>query len=141
MPININDQFIIDEKAIRFVYVASSGPGGQKVNKTASKAQLRFDIDAAVIPDRVRARLYQIARNRINEKGELVIESQRFRSQEQNRADTIQKLVNLLESASKEPKIRQKTRPTPASRKRRLELKKRRGETKRLRSRHSSLED
>jgi ribosome-associated protein len=141
MSIAINEDFIIDESDIHLDYVSSSGPGGQKVNKTASKAQLRFNVRSRAIPENVRTRLYRLAGKRINDQGELIIEAQRFRTQEQNREDAIRKLVSLLDQASKEPKVRQKTRPTTASRRRRLDAKKRRAETKRLRSRLASFED
>ena len=140
MPIVIDDQITIAETEIHLVFVQSSGPGGQNVNKTASKAQLRFNLHSPAISEKVRSRLYKIAGKRINEQGELIIEAQRFRTQEQNREDAIERLVGLLRQASKEPKVRRKTRPTLASRKRRLVSKRRRSDTKRLRSRVSSVD-
>ena len=141
MPVVIDDHLSIEESDIQIVYIRSSGPGGQNVNKTASKAQLRFNINTSAISDEMKYRLYKIAKKRINEKGELIIEAQRFRTQEQNRLDAIERLVRLLRLASYEPRTRHKTRPTPASRKRRLESKKRRAETKRMRRRLPSEAD
>jgi len=142
MTIVIDDHLSIAESDIHIVFTRSSGPGGQNVNKTASKAQLRFNINSPAISEEVKERLYKIAGKRINEQGELMIEAQRFRSQEQNRLDAIERLVRLLRLALYEPRARQKTRPTSASRQRRLESKKRHSETKRMRRRlHSGAND
>lgn len=137
MSVMIDKNLSIFESDYSIVFVRSSGPGGQNVNKTASKAQLRFNIAGAEIPLPVKERLYKIARKRINDKGELVIEAQRYRNQEQNRQDAIDRLVSLLRLASIEPPARLKTRPTLQSRRKRLQAKQRRGQTKRLRRRPS----
>jgi len=141
MTVRIDDHLSIEDNDIHVVFIRSSGPGGQNVNKTASKAQLRFNINSPAISDEVKDRLFKIAGKRINEQGELIIEAQRFRTQEQNRLDAVERLVRLLRLASYEPRARQKTRPTSASRQRRLESKKRRSETKRLRRRLPSEGD
>lgn len=135
MALVIDDHLSIEESDIHIVYIRSSGPGGQNVNKTASKAQLRFNINSPAISGEMKDRLVKIAGKRINEQGELIIEAQRFRTQEQNRQDAVDRLVRLLRLALYEPRARQKTRPTSASRQRRLESKKRRSETKRMRRR------
>lgn len=137
MSIYIDKNLSISESDIHIVYIRSSGPGGQNVNKTSSKAQLRFDIARAEIPLAVKDRLNKIARKRINDKGELVIDAQRYRNQEQNRLDAIERLVDLLRLASSEPPRRLKTRPTPLSRRQRLQAKQHRAQTKRLRRRPS----
>jgi ribosome-associated protein len=114
--------------------VRASGPGGQNVNKVASAAQLRFDAKhSAALPEDVRQRLLRLAGKRINEGGILVIEAKRYRSQERNRKDAIDRLVNLIRKAAAKPKSRKKTKPTEASKRRRLEEKRRRSEIKRLR--------
>ncbi len=114
-------------------FVLASGPGGQNVNKIASRAQLRFNTNSPSLPADVRLRLLRIARNRITQEGVLLIDAHRYRTQEQNRQDAIQRLTVLLREAAQKPKTRHKTQPTLASQQRRLEYKRRRGEIKRLR--------
>jgi ribosome-associated protein len=135
--IEITENISIREDELQIEFVQSSGPGGQNVNKVASKAQLRFDTHSASLPEEVRARLLHIARGRISEDGTLLIEARRYRTQEQNRADAIQRLVELLQKAAIVPKLRRKTRPTHASQQRRLESKRRRAEVKRQRQSRS----
>lgn len=131
--IEVTDAISLRDDEIQLEFVQSSGPGGQNVNKIASKAQLRFNTHSPSLPEEVQTRLRQIAKNRISEDGILLIEAKRYRSQEQNRADAIQRLVDLLRKASEKPKRRRKTRPTEASIQKRLESKRRRSEIKRLR--------
>ena len=131
--IAVTDSIFIDESDIKIDFVQSSGPGGQNVNKVASKAQLRFDTNSPSLPEDVRNRLRQIARNRIISDGFLIIEAGRFRTQEQNRDDAINRLVEIIRKAAEKPKVRHKTRPTLASKHKRLETKRRRSEIKRLR--------
>jgi ribosome-associated protein len=115
-------------------FVRASGPGGQNVNKVASAVQLRFDVRASTsLPEDVRARLLRLAACRLNQRGELVIEARRYRSQERNRIDARQRLVRWIERAAYPPKPRRPTRPPAAAKRRRLETKKARGRTKRLR--------
>ena len=135
--IEITENISIREDELQIEFVQSSGPGGQNVNKVASKAQLRFDTHSASLPEEVRARLLHIARGRISEDGTLLIEARRYRTQEQNRADAIQRLVVLLQKAAIAPKVRRKTRPTLASQQRRLDSKRRRAEVKRQRQSRS----
>ncbi len=137
MAIPVNNQISLEESEIQLDFVQASGPGGQNVNKVASKAQLRFDIHSASLPEEVRLRLQQIAGKRITEDGTLLIEAKRYRTQEQNRADAIDRLIQLIRQAAERPKIRRKTRPTLASKQERLEMKRRHSETKRLRRRVS----
>jgi ribosome-associated protein len=124
----------LDESELQFTFVQASGPGGQNVNKVASAVQLRFDAKhSPSLPEEVRLRLIHLAGKRLTTEGILVIEAKRHRSQEQNRLDSIERLVNLIRSAAEPPKPRKATRPTVASRQRRLEGKRKRSETKRLR--------
>lgn len=112
----------------------ASGPGGQNVNKVSSAVQLRFDVAGSPsLPADVRARLIRLGGSRITEDGILIIDARRFRSQERNRQDGIDRLVALLRRAAQKPKLRRKTRPPLASKQRRLETKRRVSATKRLR--------
>ncbi len=131
--IEITPSFSIDESALQFTFVRSSGPGGQNVNKVATAAQLRFDLNQSTVPVEVKERLRHIAANKITTEGELIIEAKRFRTQEQNREDALNRLVELLRRAFERPKPRRKTKPTAASQQRRLKQKKQRGEIKKSR--------
>jgi len=130
--IQITPSLAIDEREIGLQFIRASGPGGQNVNKVSTAVQLRFDVaHSPSLPEDVRARLMKLAGNRLTNEGELVIEAKRFRSQERNRQDAIGRLVELIRRATEKPRPRVATRPTLASKKRRLEGKKLRGETKR----------
>ena len=124
----------IDEGELRFSFVQSPGPGGQNVNKVATAAQLRFDAAAsAALPDHVKLRLLKLAGRRATQEGQIVIVARRYRSQGRNREEAIRRLVGLIRRAAQRPKVRRKTRPTAASREKRLESKRRRGAIKGLR--------
>jgi len=123
----------IAETDITIDFVASSGPGGQNVNKVATQAQLRFE--TASLPEEVRLRLAKLAAGRLTSDGVLLIHARRYRTQEQNRQDAIGRLVALLQKAAQPPTPRKRTRPTAASRQQRLENKRRLGEVKRSRRR------
>jgi len=132
--IPIIDSIALDENELRLDFIRASGPGGQNVNKVSTAVQLRFDASGSPsLPAEVRQRLLSLARGRITEKGELIIEARRFRTQAANRQDAIERLVQLIRKAAEKPAVRRATRPTLASKKRRLETKKRRSETKSLR--------
>lgn len=123
----------IDERELQIDFIRASGPGGQNVNKVATAVQLRFDVRAASLPEDVKARLIQLAGRRMTGEGVLLIEAKRFRTQEQNRADAIQRFVELVRKSLLKPKARRKTKPTAASREERLKEKKRKGEIKKMR--------
>ncbi len=132
--IQISPSIQIDERELQFDFVRASGPGGQNVNKVATAVQLRFDIvHSPALASDVKGRLIRSAGKRVNADGVLLIEARRFRTQEANREDAIQRFVELLRRSLVPPKPRRKTRPTAASREKRLQGKKRKGEVKRTR--------
>jgi ribosome-associated protein len=133
--IRINARVSLDPRELREDFIRASGPGGQNVNKVASAVQLRFDVaNSPSLPTDVRERLAALAGRRMTQNGVLVIEAERFRSQQRNRDDALQRLIALIDEACVIGKIRRATRPTLASKKRRLEAKTRRGNLKRLRT-------
>jgi ribosome-associated protein len=132
--IRVTRDIAIDESELEERFFHASGPGGQHVNKAATAVQLRFDVaHSPALPGDVRQRLIDLAGNQVTDDGVLVIDAQRFRSQRRNRRDARKRLVDLIREAAKEPKQRRGTRPTRASRERRLEEKRHRSEKKRLR--------
>lgn len=131
--IEITRSLQIDERELRIDFVRASGPGGQNVNKVATAAQLRFDVHASSLPEEVKLRLMKLAGNRITTEGVLWIDAKRFRTQDQNREDALQRFVELVRKATVKPKTRKKTKPTAASKEERLKEKKRRGEIKKIR--------
>ena len=134
--LRISSDLSIDENDIEIGFVRSSGPGGQNVNKVATSAQLRFDARRIALPADAAARLERLAGQRMTKDGVIVIQAQRFRTQERNRADAIDRLVELLREAMVRPTPRRPTRPTLGSKQRRLEGKKRRGDIKARRGTH-----
>jgi ribosome-associated protein len=131
--IEITPSLQIDERELQIDFIRASGPGGQNVNKVATAVQLRFDVQAASLPEEVKARLMHLAGNRMTGEGVLMIEAKRFRTQEQNREDAIQRFVELVRKSLAKPKARKKTRPSAAAKEERLKEKKRKGEIKKLR--------
>ena len=126
----------IDAREIEESFILASGPGGQNVNKVASAVQLRFDARrSASLPEPVRRRLERLAGSRLTRDGIIVITAQRFRTQEANRRDARDRLIALIAKAAEPPVPRKQTRPTLASRRRRLEGKARRSGIKALRGR------
>ena len=138
--IEITPSLQIDERELQIDFVRASGPGGQNVNKVATAAQLRFDVNASSLQEDVRRRLIRLAGNRVTTEGVLLIEARRFRTQEQNREDAVQRFVELVRKALIPPKPRKQTRPTAASKAKRIKAKKLRGDTKRLRTKSFDLE-
>ena len=128
--LRISRDLTIDEKDIEIGFVRASGPGGQNVNKLSTAAQLRFDTRQIVLASDVAARLERLAGQRMTKDGVIVIHAQRFRTQERNRADAIDRLLELLREALIRPILRRPTKPTMGSKKRRLEGKKRRSDVK-----------
>lgn len=131
--IQITPSIQIHTNELHFDYIRASGPGGQNVNKVATGVQLRFNVRASSLPQEVKSRLIRLAGKRVTDDGVLLIEAKQFRTQEQNREDAIQRLIALIRRASVKPKARKKTKPTKASKEKRLQSKKRRGEIKKVR--------
>lgn len=134
--IEVTDTLRIDEAELEFRAARASGPGGQHVNKTSTAIELRFDVaNSPSLAEDVKARLTKIAGSRMTQEGELLIFAQTHRSQEMNRQDAIGRLVALIQKAAEAPKPRKRTRPTKASKERRLAAKTRRSGVKAMRGR------
>lgn len=140
--IRITKNISLDEREIKEEFIHSPGPGGQNVNKVATGVQLKFNVaDSPSLSEDVRERLINLAGNRVSSQGILSIKATRFRNQAQNRKDAILRLIEIIQKAVDKPRRRLKTRPTMASKRRRLLSKRRRGEIKKLRSHIVGLDD
>ena len=132
--IRVTDRISIDDSEISETFVRSSGPGGQNVNKLSTAVQLRFDVrQSPSLPNDVAVRLMRLAGRRLTKDGVLVLIAQNHRTQERNRADALERLLELIREAAVRPITRRPTKPTRASRERRIDSKKRRSGVKRLR--------
>ena len=132
--IDVTPAIGIREDELQFQFKLASGPGGQNVNKVATAAELRFDVARSPsLPEAVRARLLALAGSRVTQEGELLITARRFRSQERNRQDAIDRLVALIQKAAEAPKPRIKPKPSRAAKQRRMDDKRRVGEKKQAR--------
>ena len=141
MAIRITPDISIDEREIEESFVRSSGPGGQNVNKLSTAVQLRFDVRRSPsLPNDVAIRLMRLAGKRLTKDGVLVIVAQNHRTQERNRAEALGRLVTLVQEAAVRPVPRRPTKPTKASREKRLEGKKIRSNIKGMRQRKPSLD-
>ena len=134
MPLDIGDHLSVPDEELEWKFIRSSGPGGQNVNKVASAVQLRFLLSRNVsIRAAARQRLRRLAGRKLADDGTVLISARDSRSQDQNRRAALERLAELIRAALVEPKLRRKTRPTRASKERRIEAKKRRSGTKRER--------
>ena len=138
--IKINNHVFIKESDLAFSFIHSSGPGGQNVNKVATAVQLRFDVlHSPSLRDDVKSRLIRLAGRRMTIDGNLLIEAKRYRTQEQNKKDAVERLTKLIHKAVKKPIMRIHTKPSRSAREKRLTEKKKKGEIKKIR-RNSTFE-
>lgn len=132
-PISVTPFLDLDPDDITCTFVRSSGPGGQNVNKVATACELRFDLVGSALPPDIKARLVPLAGSKLTKDGVIVIQADRFRSQDMNREDALARLVEMVAKAAVRPKRRIATKPTRASKERRLEGKQKRSGVKRMR--------
>lgn len=132
--IEILPNLSLDESELQFDFIRASGPGGQNVNKVATSVQLRFDVrNSPSLSSDVIGRLIKLAGSRMTDEGILIIEAKRYRTQDQNRYDAVQRLIALIQKALEKPKVRKATRPSITAKAARVGEKKKHGEIKRIR--------
>ena len=140
--IRITPSIAIEPGGIREKFIRASGPGGQNVNKVATAVQLRWNVKKSpCLPVDVKERLLRLGGKRITQRGILIIDARRYRTRERNRQDALDRLIELIRRAASKPKVRRKTKASRASKERRLDSKKRRGQVKRLRGVVPTSED
>ena len=133
--IEITNTISLSENELEFSFVRASGPGGQNVNKVATAVQLRFNLPSnKSLPSEVKERLQKLAGKKLNSDGTIIIDARRFRSQERNKQDVINRLVTLIKKSIEKPKPRKKTKPTKAAKLKRLESKRKKGDLKKSRT-------
>ena len=133
--IEVNNTVKIPEEELQFAFIRSSGPGGQNVNKVSTAVQLRFDVlNSPSLMNDVKERLIRLAGNKMTDEGVLIIVGKQYRTQEQNRYDAVERLVDLIHQALVKPRIRKSTRPSVTSKAHRVAAKREHGDLKRLRT-------
>lgn len=131
----ISREISIDEKELEVDFIRSSGPGGQNINKVSTGVQLRFNIlQSPNLPEDVKSRLAGLAGNRLTDKGEIIIEAKRYRTQAKNRDEALERLISMIRQAAQKPKVRKKTKPSVSASAARVVDKKKRGSIKKIRN-------